>query len=304
MGTRIKPNVANVPTVADVLRDPLAGGVRRLPWEAPTHDAGVNGAGFVPSCLNYSCDFWDKVVLQNHPQLVQLLSYLKHGVSVFEFLTEPYRGTSREAPYRPDAFPGASYPNRIPKEHAEFVRSEVTALVRRGCLVKWADVRGPSLSVEPSKPRLVIDARSLNETCRHVAFSMDTVAKVAVVAGKGIYMGSLDDRSGFHNLGLQPESWPLFGASYDGIDLVCTIVPFGWNESPACYHALSEAKAAYLRSRGIPVLVYIDDAWYGNFVSTFGRTDKEQWLSAAEALHVGMLVSFSVDPSCRTPSAI
>ena len=204
MGARIKPNVANVPTVADVLRDPLTGDVRRLPWEAPTHDAGVNGAGFVPSRLNYSYDFWDKFVLQNHPQRAQLLSYLKHGVSVFEFLIEPYRGTSREAPYRTDAFPGASYPNRIQKEHAEFVRSEVIALVRRGCLVKWADVRGPSgpkrprlvlaLSVEPSKPRLVIDARPLNETCRHVAFSMDTVARVAVVAEKGIFMGSLDDR--------------------------------------------------------------------------------------------------------------
>ena len=101
----------------------------------PTHDAGVNGAGFVPSRLNYSYDFWDKVVLQNHPQRAQLLSHLKNGVSVFEFLTEPYRGTSREAPYRPGSFLGASYPNRIPEEHAEFVRSEVTALVKRGCLV-------------------------------------------------------------------------------------------------------------------------------------------------------------------------
>ena len=302
MGTRTKPNVANVPTVADILRDPLAGSVRRLPWEAQTHDAGVNGAGFVPRRLNYSYDFWDKVGLQNHPQRAQLLSYLKNGVSVFEFLTEAYRGTSREAPYRPDAFPGASYPNRIPKEHAEFVRSEVTALVKRGCLVKWAHVRGPAgpkrprlvvaLSVEPAKPQLVIDARPLDETCRHVTFSMDTVAKVAVVAEKGVYMGSLDDRSGFHNLGLQPESWPLFGVSYNGIDLVFTTVPFGWNASPACYHALTKAKAAHLRSRGIPVLAYIDDAWYGNFVSTFGRTDKEQWLSAAEALHVGIIGSF------------
>ena len=78
---------------------------------------------------------------------------------------------------------------------------------------------------------------------------MDTVAKVAVVAEEGIYMGGVDDRSGFHNVGLQLERWPLFGVSYEGTDLVCTTVPFGWNESPACYHALSEAKAAYLRAR-------------------------------------------------------
>ena len=143
MGTRTKPNVANVPTVTDILRDPLAGSVRRLPWEAQTHDAGVNGAGFVPRRLNYSYDFWDKVGLQNHPQRAQLLSYLKNGVSVFEFLTEAYRGTSREAPYRPDAFPGASYPNRIPKEHAEFVRSEVTALVKTGMLSQVGTRTGP-----------------------------------------------------------------------------------------------------------------------------------------------------------------
>ena len=56
---------------------------------------------------------------------------------------------------------------------------------------------------------------------------MDTVAKVAVVAEERISMGSLDDRSGFHKLGLQPESWPLFGVSYEGTDLVCNTVPFG-----------------------------------------------------------------------------
>ena len=105
-------------------------------------------------------------------------------------------------------------------------------------------------------------------------------------------MGSLDDRSGFHNLSLQPESWPLFGVSYDSTDYVCTTIPFGWNDSPVCYHSLSEAKSVHRRSRGIPVLAYIDDAWYGNFASTFRCSDKVQWLSAAEALHTGVLVSY------------
>ena len=191
MGTRTKPNVANLPTVADVLRDALAGKVRRLPWEAPTHDAGVSGANFVPGRLNYSYDIWEKVVLRDHPQKVQLLSYLKDGVSVFEFLAEPHRGTSSEAPYRPGAFPGATYANHIPKENAQFVRSEVTALVKQGFLVKWADVRGPAgpkrprlvlaLSVEPSKPRLVMDARPVNEICPHVKFDMDTVARLSLI---------------------------------------------------------------------------------------------------------------------------
>ena len=54
---------------------------------------------------------------------------------------------------------------------------------------------------------------------------------------------------------------------------MCTTLPFGWNESPVCYHSLSEAKAAYMRSRGVPVLAYIDDAFYANFALTFGEND-------------------------------
>ena len=113
-------------------------------------------------------------------------------MSAFEVLTTEYRGISRESPYPRDAFTGASLPNRIPKDHAEFVRSQVATLVKRGCLAKWANVRGPTgparprlvlpLSVEHSKPRLVIDARALNECCRHVPVRMDTVESVADIA--------------------------------------------------------------------------------------------------------------------------
>ena len=70
--------------------------------------------------------------------------------------------------------------------------------------------------------------------------------------------------------------------SYADTNWVCTTTPFGWNESPACYHAFSEATAVYPSSRGIPVLAYIDVAWYENLPPTFGCFDKVQWLSSAE----------------------
>lgn len=59
------------------------------------------------------------------------------------------------------------------------------------------------------------------------------------------------------------------------------------------YHTLSEARVAYLRSKGIPTLADLDDSWLGNFPSTHGQPEREQWLAAAEAIHVAMLVSFS-----------
>ena len=67
-------------------------------------------------------------VLWGHPQEAQLLSYLKDGVSTFKPRTEEYQGTAFES-YWCDAFEGALFPNHIPKDHTEFVRSEVAALL-------------------------------------------------------------------------------------------------------------------------------------------------------------------------------
>ena len=73
-------------------------------------------------------------LLWGHPQEAQLLSYLKDGVSAFKSRTEEDRGTAL-ASYWCDAFAEASFPNCIRKDHTEFVRSEVAALFKRGCLV-------------------------------------------------------------------------------------------------------------------------------------------------------------------------
>lgn len=83
---------------------------------------------------------------------------------------------------------------------------------------------------------------------------MDTVARVAQVASPSCYMTSLDDASAFHHILLHPASWPLFGFSYGRIDYCWCVLPFGFSLSTWCYHNLSEAKAAYLRSKGIPAL--------------------------------------------------
>lgn len=50
-------------------------------------------------------------------------------------------------------------------------------------------------------------------------------------------------------------------------------------------------QATYPRSTGIPDLGPIDDAWYGNFSTTFGHSNKLRLRFAAKGLHVGMLVS-------------
>ena len=67
------------------------------------------------------------------------------------------------------------------------------------------------------------------------------------------------------------------------------MLSFGFSLSPWCYHTLSEA--AFLRSKGIPALAYLDDSWVSNVQASHGLAAREQWLVAGEATHVAMLVS-------------
>ena len=105
-------------------------------------------------------------------------------------------------------------------------------------------------------------------------------------------MTSLDDASAFQHVLLRPSSWPLFGFSYGRIDCCWCVLPFALRLSPWWYHTLSEAKAAYLRSKGIPALTYLDDSWLSNFRASHGRAARAQWLAAGETTHFAMLVSF------------
>ena len=47
-----------------------------------------------------------------------------------------------------------------------------------------------------------------------------------------------------------------------------------------------------MRSKGLPALAHIDHAWLANVRSTHGQPARQQWLAAAEAIHVAMLVSW------------
>ena len=118
------------------------------------------------------------------------------------------------------------------------MRNEVLALVRRGCLVPWDDVRGRdgparprlvlSISVEPDKPRMIINAIPLKSCGRHVHFTMDTVSRVPIVAGKGLFMvGSLDHKVGFPHPRTAAGELAAFGVHSDGLDYVFTTLPFG-----------------------------------------------------------------------------
>ena len=291
-----------LPLWPDALREYAEGGEARLPWAAPVWNAGKDGMDFVPGLPRRHAIFWDQMVLKDHPDRDQFLSFIRDGVGLYDLLLPSHRGPSVDRPYNEDRFRGLVMQNRIPPGFDGFVADELKTLLNRGCVARWDDVKTASaparprmimaLSVETGKPRLIYDARPLNRFILRKPFHMDPLGRVAYVGSQGCYMTSLDDCSAFHHLLIRPSSWTLFGFSYRGVDYVFCVLPFGFCASPWVYHTLSEAKAAFLRKREIPALAYLDDSFLTNYIATHGKLPKEQWLAAADATHVAMLVSY------------
>lgn len=128
-----------LPTWDDVQRTYHSGDLARLPWDCPVWDA----AEFVPGLPSQKLPFWEKVILREHPNRDQFLSFLRDGVGLHDLLLRPFRGPSVDRPFNPDRFKGAVFRNRIPSEFTDFVDSEIRSLASLGCIAKWSDVRGP-----------------------------------------------------------------------------------------------------------------------------------------------------------------
>lgn len=199
----------------DALRPYVEGQLARLPWTNPVWDIGADGFGFVPGFPRRHVRFWDEVMLKDHPERGTFLSLLRDGVGMDDLLVDTHRGPYIDRPYKEELFRGLVMRNRITQEFDGFVSAEVQSFPPRGCIAKWADVKTAStptrprmimpLGVEPTKPRMIYDARALNRFTKHRPFPMDTVGGVAYVASQGCFVTSLDDSSAFHHLLLRPS---------------------------------------------------------------------------------------------------
>ena len=109
LGTHDRSNVDYMPTVADVAQNPLDASQASGPYETPIVRRESERNGLCLRGLNLRYEFWEMVTLRVPPQEAQLLSGLKGNASAFEFLTEEYRETTVESPYRQHASTPSSY---------------------------------------------------------------------------------------------------------------------------------------------------------------------------------------------------
>ena len=215
------------------------------------------------------------------------------GVSLHEFVDSRAQRTFQGHQYSGPDLTSVHLPNHVPAEHCSWVTAEVEQLVSTGCIARWANVADTSLytkphmvlplGVEPKKPRLIWDARWLNLMCVHSPFTMDGVGKVAQYAWPGAHQVTVDHKSAYHHVALEPSSWQYFGFEWEDEFYVFTVLCFGWCSEPFIYASLSEAVARYLRSQDVPVLTWINNFYVTNFRSTRLRAPNQQFVAAQAA---------------------
>ena len=146
--------------MAEVEQNPLDRSRARVSCEAPIARRGDERNGVRPK--------------EAEPPIRVLGGYIAPtGKSIF---SRPQRWRDRvRVPYRKVSGNSYRVPVTAERVHAEFVQSEVVALLLQRRPVKWANVRGPTVPPRPRLVRktfgricgirLVVDVRALNAYC-------------------------------------------------------------------------------------------------------------------------------------------
>lgn len=190
---------------------------------------------FVPGFLRSAIPFWRDVIIElcSKEKRDTLLGWIQ-GVSIHEFVDPQKTDIFQGKPYNGAELSAVELPNHVPVGHDTWVNQEIGKLVEKGCLARWAEVADTNKhprphivlphGVEPSKPRLIWDGRWLNLMCKHSAFTMDGVGKVAQCAWPGAYQVTLDHKADFHHVPLNVDSWQYFGLRWEDVYYVWAVL--------------------------------------------------------------------------------
>ena len=226
--------------------------------------------------LHQNVEAWDNV-LEGRPPAERIGGWIRDKVDILQF-ARPFSGVFKRARYSSDLPPRKRFPNHEScRKFSDFISREIINRVSTGAFRVWGEVGVDDppylvlpLTVEPSKPRLCIDARFLNLWMRDMPFSLDKLADVPRFTYKGSFMTKCDDKSGYDHVLLSENSQTYFGFSFGGLWLVCTTLPFGWKISPYIYHSVGLAASGFLRAKGIPCSLHIDDRLNGELLTSSG----------------------------------
>ena len=258
-------------------------------------------SGFIPGSLSLCWKFWESVILVGNPKKAEILLWLQVGVRLEQFLAPfsvgKYNGVCISSHW-PQCY---EEENHVPPEFQDWVSGHISDLVRTGVLLQWDKKRMGSefpvviapLLIEPSKPRLIYDARYVNCFLSFPSVEMSGARKIPSCCWEGIYFITLDHKSGYFHVPLHPESWTYFGVRWQGEIYCYTTLTFGWAPSAYIYCTLTDACSQCVRKiTAAPVLDWVDDTCAGTSARHQGCAPDVQFESANRTAFVLSMVLY------------
>ena len=235
---------------------------------------------FVAGEIHNHVEAWN-IVLQNYHDKETILGYISRKVNIRDFL-RPFNGVFKGIQYDSPSPPKKAFPNHPScRGFEEFISKEIQSRILTGAVKVWGKVGVAEppwlvlpLTVEPSKPRLCVDARFLNLWMADTPFSLDKLAEVPRFVYLKSFMTKLDDKAGYDHVLLTEGSRTYVGFEWKGWWFVNATLPFGWKNSPFIYQSIGLAAVSYLRDLGVACSLYIDDRLVGEIFTQEGVWSK------------------------------
>jgi ribonuclease HI len=231
---------------------------------------------FVAGNLHAHHEQWAQVV-SNTANGRRVAGWAKDKVRVSDFFCD-FSGVFQGRHYSGSSPPRAKFPNHgLPSHLSEFVGKKIGEAVVAGAVRVWGEVGvvdPPHLvlpiGVEPSKPRMLHDARFLNLWCMSIDFKFEGLHMLPDLMEKGEFGFNIDHTSGYWHIALSEESCTYFGFEWNGVYYVYLVLSFGWSPAPEIYSCFSGEVAGFLRRLGIRYLYFLDDS-LGGQLDRFAR---------------------------------
>ena len=219
-------------------------------------------------------------------------------------IREGYRLPLKEIP--PESHEGN---NKSAREDASFVRAEVFRLESLGCVSRVEEKPHlvlPLSSVFSKKKRVVVDAsRALNPYLQDRTVRLQDLRDIPNVLNPGMFQACDDLDSGYWHLSILPEHRKYLGISIEdevtgkNIFFVWNVLFLGIKDAVFIFTLILKPVRAFLSFKGVPFLIYLDDAWIGG-VDERGCLENRD-LARSVLKRAGFVVSETkaIEPSTR-----
>lgn len=256
------PPLNRLPRPSDVLSGSILPDLAGLRLRSPNHFRCGN--------LHQFAHQWDSFMtgVSGYETIRPWIHDGVHIPSFFQHVDEEYKGRV----FNSDVPPPMYFQNDVERclEFKDFIRTTILQRLKEGS-IKWLGRVGVdppprvvnALSVEPTKPRLILSMKAVNLFCKTTPFKLTPLSDIVRHVPEGSFFSGLDDTQGYKHLSLTVESYPFCGFEFGGHWFCDTTLPFGWKNSAYVYFTVGEVLSEWLRSCGIFSELWIDDRFLG-----------------------------------------